>query len=168
MLRSVYGSLFGSNELIQIPVVRPMVESSQTITAGNKKVGFDDVLCMVKNPKPTFMLINTMSSLEQDNLITNTISYQNEETIINNILQDYTKNPEHYLIIVYGKNGADDSVDKKYKQLTGFGFPNTFVYYGGMFEWLLLQDIYGKEYFPTTNMEIKDPLKYMVKRKIIL
>ena len=164
MLKSVYGSLFGSQELIQIPVVRPMVES----IAGNKKVGFDDVICMIQNPKPVFMLINTMSISEQDNLIKNTISYQMEEKIINDILQDYTKNPAHYLIIVYGKNGADDSVDKKYKQLTGFGFPNTFVYYGGMFEWVLLQDIYGKEYFPTTNTEIKDPLKYMVKRKIII
>uniref|UniRef100_A0A6C0IB73 Rhodanese domain-containing protein n=1 Tax=viral metagenome TaxID=1070528 RepID=A0A6C0IB73_9ZZZZ len=168
MLRSVYGSLFGSQELIQIPVVRPMVEPSQTTTAGNKKVGFDDVIYMIKNPKPIFMLINTMPLSEQDNLIKNTISYQMEEKIINDILQDYTKNPEHYLIIVYGKNGADDSVDKKYKQLTGFGFPNTFVYYGGMFEWILLQDVYGKEYFPTTNTEIKDPLKYMVKRKIIV
>jgi hypothetical protein len=167
MFRSVYGSLFGSQELIQIPDVQPMIVSSQTITAGNKKVGFDDVIYMVKNPKPIFMLINTMSISEQDNLIKNTISYQEEEKMINDILQDYSKNPRHYLIIVYGKNGADDTVDKKYKQLTGFGFPNTFVYYGGMFEWMLLQDIYGKEYFPTTNMEINDPLKYMMKRKII-
>jgi hypothetical protein len=101
-------------------------------------------------------------------LIKNTISYQTEETVINDILQDYTKNPKHYFIIVYGKNGADDSVDKKYKQLTGFGFINTFVYYGGMFEWILLQDIYGKDHFPTTNSGVNDPLKYMVKRKIII
>jgi hypothetical protein len=159
----MFRSLFGSQEI----VVRPIIESSPTITAGNKKVGFDDVIYMIKNPRPTFLLINTMSASEQDNLIKNTISYQNEETIINEIVQDYNKNPAVYLIILYGKNNTDDTVDKKYKQLTGFGFSHTFVYYGGMFEWSLLQDIYGKDYFPTTNLDIKDPLKYMAKRKII-
>jgi hypothetical protein len=39
------------------------------------------------------------------------------------------------------------------------GFYNIFVYTGGMFEWLLMQDIYGKELFPTTKKEV-DLLKY--------
>jgi hypothetical protein len=34
-----------------------------------------------------------------------------------------------------------------------------FVYTGGLFEWLLLQDIYGKDEFPTTSDEL-DILKY--------
>jgi hypothetical protein len=33
------------------------------------------------------------------------------------------------------------------------------VYFGGMFEWLLLQDVYGSDSFPTTSKEI-DILKF--------
>ena len=36
---------------------------------------------------------------------------------------------------------------------------NVFIYSGGMFEWLCLQDIYGNELFPTTKKEL-DILKY--------
>ena len=34
-----------------------------------------------------------------------------------------------------------------------------YIYTGGMFEWLLLQDIYGKEAFPTKGDEL-DILKF--------
>ena len=53
----------------------------------------------------------------------------------------------------------DNSTNNKYKQLTDFGFKNVFVYRGGLFEWLLLQDIYGEEQFKTTTKVI-DILKY--------
>ena len=36
---------------------------------------------------------------------------------------------------------------------------NVYVYPGGLFEWLLLQDIYGEDNFPTTLKEL-DILKY--------
>ena len=39
------------------------------------------------------------------------------------------------------------------------GFKNIYVYPGGMFEWLLLQDIYGDDLFQTTS-KIQDILKY--------
>jgi len=39
------------------------------------------------------------------------------------------------------------------------GFTNVYVYPGGIFEWLLLQDIYGENEFPTTKIEI-DILKF--------
>ena len=39
------------------------------------------------------------------------------------------------------------------------GFQKVFIYQGGMFEWLLLQDIYGHKEFPTTK-KILDILKY--------
>jgi len=35
--------------------------------------------------------------------------------------------------------------------LSGLGFQDVYLYMGGMFEWLLLQDIYGADEFPTTN-----------------
>ena len=52
---------------------------------------------------------------------------------------------------------------KKYEQLVALGFTNVYVYVGGMFEWLLLQDIYGSELFPTTSEEL-DILKYKSQR----
>jgi hypothetical protein len=39
------------------------------------------------------------------------------------------------------------------------GFINIYLYNGGLFEWLLLQDIYGDDNFPTTKKNI-DLLKY--------
>jgi hypothetical protein len=39
------------------------------------------------------------------------------------------------------------------------GFVNVYLYPGGLFEWLLLQDIYGDDEFPTTIKEL-DILKY--------
>ena len=48
---------------------------------------------------------------------------------------------------------------KKDNQLYKLGFTNLYVYVGGLFEWLLLQDIYGDDEFPTTT-KIIDILKY--------
>ena len=62
-------------------------------------------------------------------------------------------------IIIYGMNCNDESIYKKYSQLMNLGFVNIGVYVGGMFEWLLLQDIYGNDYFKTTTVE-NDFLKY--------
>ena len=36
---------------------------------------------------------------------------------------------------------------KKYRQLVDLGFSNVYIYTGGLFEWLLLQDIYGSTNF---------------------
>ena len=52
-----------------------------------------------------------------------------------------------------------ETIYKKYKQLQELGFVNIYVYPGGLFEWLLLQDIYGHEDFPTTSQEL-DILKF--------
>ena len=43
--------------------------------------------------------------------------------------------------------------------MRSIGFKNVFIYNGGLFEWLLLQDIYGEDNFPTTK-HILDILKY--------
>jgi hypothetical protein len=110
-----------------------------------KKVGFEDVLNACKNQQK-YIIINTLSTNEQNNLIQNTISIEQEEKIINEIMEKY----ENKIIIVYGKNSCDISVEKKYKQLIKLGL-NVYIYTGGLFEWLLLQDIYGKNDFPTTD-----------------
>lgn len=120
-----------------------------------KKLSFEDVQFVIQYPDQ-YVIINTMSISEQDCLIKYTVPYQMEEKIINDLIIncDFRKK-----IIIYGKNTNDDSVEKKYKQLRGFGFMDVYLYVGGMFEWMLLQDIYGKEEFPTTT-KVLDILRY--------
>ena len=120
-----------------------------------KKIMFEDLQFANKNRRD-FLLINTMVTNEQDCLIQGTIAHHSEETIINELLEQYQLRKK---IIVYGKNTNDDSSEKKYNQLVSLGFSEVYLYCGGLFEWLLLQDIYGKDEFPTTS-NVLDILKY--------
>jgi len=113
----------------------------------HKKVSFEDMQYIIANPKE-YTIINTLLSNEQHCLIKNTISYQTEEKTINEYLNQYDFTPK---FIIYGRNTNDETVETKSKQLTGLGFQDVYLYMGGMFEWLLLQDIYGADEFPTTN-----------------
>jgi len=123
-------------------------------TQSIKKINFEDMQTVVKNPE-VYLIINTLSPSEQQCLIVNTTNAEEEELIINKFM----KENKNIRIIIYGKNCNDESTNKKYQQLLSLGFYNLFVYTGGMFEWLLLQDIYGKDMFPTTKKEL-DLLKY--------
>jgi hypothetical protein len=98
-----------------------------------------------------------MSVTEQEYLIKNTISYQMEENIINELLTNYDMKTRKF--VVYGKNANDESAEKKYKQLVSLGFMEVYIYSGGMFEWVILQDIYGVDEFPTTR-KVLDILKF--------
>ena len=64
-------------------------------------------------------------------------------------------------------NCNDESIYKKYNQLQDLGFENIGVYVGGMFEWLLLQDVYGEDLFPTTSKEL-DILKFNRSTRLLL
>ena len=75
------------------------------------------------------------------------------------LLNSYLTTDREVNIVIYGINQCDESIYKKYEQLTKLGFYNVYVYSGGMFEWLLLQETYGTEEFPTTS-ELLDILKY--------
>ena len=119
------------------------------------KINFEDIQYIIKKPEG-HILINTLSSSEQNCLITNTININNEENIINNLIIKGFKNIK---IIIYGKNSNDEKIYNKYNQLTSLGFYNVYIYSGGLFEWLMLQDIYGEKEFPTTKKEL-DILKY--------
>ena len=123
-------------------------------TQSMKKINYEDMQTVIKNPE-IYLIINTLPPLEQQCLIVNTILANDEETIINRFM----KENKNIRIIIYGRNCNDETINKKYQQLYSFGFYNIFVYLGGMFEWLILQDIYGKELFPTTKKEL-DLLKY--------
>lgn len=117
-----------------------------------KKVGYEKIQQLNNNS----ILINTLDNYTQEILIVNTINYNKEEDYINNLMKDNNYEKE---IIIYGKNCCDDSVIKKYIQLKNYGFKNIVIYSGGLFEWLLLQDIYGDDLFPTTQKTL-DILKY--------
>lgn len=127
---------------------------------GNKisstiKINFEDIQYVLKNPEG-YLLINTLSETEQDCLILNTMNIKNEETIINNCIKNGRKDVK---IIIYGKNCNDENIYNKYNQLTSLGFYNVYIYVGGMFEWLTLQDIYGENEFNTTTKQL-DIIKY--------
>ena len=119
-----------------------------------KKIGFDDVREIVKSDK--YILINTLPSSEQQCLIRGTISCSDEENIINSHLN------KNLGIVIYGKNSNENKVYEKYGQLIDLGFTKIYIYVGGLFEWLLLQDIYGEDEFPTTSKEL-DILKFRPK-----
>uniref|UniRef100_A0A6C0KG22 Rhodanese domain-containing protein n=1 Tax=viral metagenome TaxID=1070528 RepID=A0A6C0KG22_9ZZZZ len=115
-----------------------------------KKINYENII----NDK-NYYLINTLMMDEQDCLIKNTISISKEESLMNELL----KNKDQKRIYIYGKNTNDETIYKKYNQILSLGLTNLYVYPGGLFEWLLLQDIYGDDMFPTTSKEI-DLLKY--------
>jgi hypothetical protein len=125
-----------------------------SFSSSNKLIGFEDVKTAIKTQQKG--LINTLAIMEQDCLIQGTLPFDREETVINQWIENNEMNVH---IILYGKNSADESVQKKRKQLVSLGFTKVYIYGGGLFEWLLLQDIYGKDEFPTT-IQCLDLLKY--------
>jgi hypothetical protein len=105
------------------------------------RIGFEEL----QQKLPQSVLINTLPIHEQDVLIRGTMTAQQEVSKVEFALQH--KMP----IIIYGKNARDASVYTKYEQLLTIGHTQVFIYPGGLFEWMLLQDIYGKDAFPTTS-----------------
>jgi hypothetical protein len=119
---------------------------------GRKKInksGFGDIIDFLNNKAKDTILINTLSASEQNVLIKNTTTHDIEEQVINDIFNNGCK----IKIIIYGRNSCDERVDEKYFQLINLGYieDKLFVYYGGLFEWCLLQDIYDVSNFPTTS-----------------
>jgi hypothetical protein len=120
-----------------------------------------------KNSGKKYAIINTMDKTWQSCLIQSTIPIQEEEEMINGVLKNkYSNlNSNDITIIVYGTNSNDERIYSKYEQLVKLGIKNVFIYTGGMFEWLLLQDIYGRDLFPTTSREL-GILKYKSRKQL--
>ena len=124
------------------------------------KIGYHDVQQLLHNTN--YYIINTLPPNEQGCLIKNTLSTIEEPQVINECISKYNFKKS---IIVYGKNCSDSSADTKAEQLIKLGFKNVYLYGGGLFEWLLLQDIYGNDLFPTIG-NTDDILKYKAPRLI--
>ena len=117
------------------------------------KINYEDVQYGIKN---NYIIINSLPENEQEILISKTIHATKEVELMNSLIKSSLKDNN---IIVYGKHSNDDKILLKYNQLISLGFTNVYMYTGGLFEWLLLQDIFGEDEFPTTKKEI-DILKY--------
>ena len=100
---------------------------------GNKlsiqKVNFEDIQNVLNNQVKNVLIINTLENTSEAQycILPGTVSYANEEKIINNYLNDNKK----IRIIIYGKNVNDISIYKKYTQLVELGFENVYVYSRG-------------------------------------
>tara|TARA_A100001015_G_scaffold321594_1_gene453264 strand:+ start:2759 stop:3178 length:420 start_codon:yes stop_codon:yes gene_type:complete len=118
------------------------------------RINFEDMRYMQNNSNG--IIINTMEHYKQNCLIEGTLPISKEEITLNKLLREgyFEEN-----IIIYGENSTDNTLIKKYNQLNKLGFVNVYIYMGGLFEWLLLQDIYGKDFFKTTTLE-NNFLKY--------
>ena len=117
-------------------------------TSSNPKYSFREV----QQKKGEYILLNTLPLNKQSYLIKGTLPALEESERVNEYLQKNKKVP----IIIYGLDYQDASVGKKFIQLKTLGFENVFVYMGGIFEWALLQEIYGSN-FPSEGT-LSDPL----------
>jgi hypothetical protein len=126
----------------------------------NPNITFEDMQFAI-NDQPKSIIINTLDAHMQNCLIAGTLNVEAEIEVLNAQLKTNTD----VRIIIYGMNAADKTCLKKYEQLLKLGFYNIYIYMGGMFEWLLLQDVYGAELFPTTATKV-DLLKYKGRRQL--
>ena len=118
-----------------------------------KKINFEDMQNLISDTNT--LIVNTMTSDSQKCLIERTIHIDEEIKLINSLLNK----SKEINIVIYGMNSSDETIVNKYNQLISLGFTNVYVYPGGLFEWLLLQDIFGDDIFKTTSKEL-DILKF--------
>ena len=103
------------------------------------------------------VILNVMDAVDQDTLILKTLSADAEADVMNRLIDEGEFDRK---ILVYGRNGGDvEKVLTKQRKLMNYGFVEVYVYLGGLFEWVLLQDIYGDELFKTTR-SVADILRY--------
>jgi hypothetical protein len=129
------------------------------------KVSYEDLQMVVyrnMNVQHSTLIINTLPPSLQHCLIKTTIDIRFEERIVNAFID---KKPD-IMIIVYGKNSNDITILHKYEQLLKLGLTNVHIYTGGIFEWMLLHEIYGKDLFKITKYEI-DILRYRPKSVLL-
>lgn len=121
-----------------------------SMTKENHIIGYETV------KSKNHILISTLN--EFDCCIKDTLTPNEEIEFINNCIS--TNNQKN--IIIYGKNYLDKSIYSQYNKLNSLGFDNIYLYPGGIFEWLLLQETFGEDMFETNFIE-KDILKYKPK-----
>ena len=129
----------------------------------SRNINFEDMQFAINSNKDAknTLIINTLEAHQQSCLIAGTLNIESEVEVLN----AHLKKHNDVQIVLYGMNASDPTCHKKYEQLFKLGFYNTYIYGGGLFEWLLLQDVYGADLFPTTAMKV-DILKYKGRRQL--
>ena len=107
------------------------------------KVSYETVLAL--SGSIDVVVISTLPETLQECLIPGTTPCVREEKHVNGILEQ--KRQGLYTVIVYGANHLDATVERKCAQMRKMGFRSVHAYTGGMFEWLLLHEVYGEENF---------------------
>jgi len=136
-------------------------------TSMTRNINFEDMQFAINGNSNNFLgtkktlIINTLEAHQQGCLISGTLNIESEVEVLNAEL----KKNKDIQIVLYGMNASDQTCHKKYEQLFKLGFYNTYIYGGGLFEWLLLQDVYGADLFPTTTNKV-DILKYKGRRQL--
>jgi hypothetical protein len=102
------------------------------------------------------ILINTLPPTQQLCLIQGTVPADQEETTLNALIDSCQFSQR---VIIYGRNCTDRTPYRKLEQLLKLGFSRVAIYPGGILEWLLLQDAYGKKGFGTTGT-VEDILRF--------
>ena len=110
------------------------------------------------------LLVSTLKRDKEKYGIVRTLPIDNEENYINELIN---KRQYDVIIVVYGENMYDATVITKYHQLKKIGFNYCYIYFGGLFEWFLLQDVYGSEMFPTKNTPINSCLDFKPKGDVV-
>jgi len=125
-------------------------------------VGFYDVLHLVgriRSGDALAILLNTLPSNQQSFLVSGTIACEKEEAYMNEIIGGPVPLSK-YAVVVYGKHGTDETPHRKRRQLLNLGFVDVYVYAGGVFEWALLQEVYGADHFPSLGTPPRDFLYF--------
>jgi hypothetical protein len=138
-------------------------------TSMTRNINFEDMQFAINGNKADngynigrkTLIINTLEAHQQHCLISGTLNIESEVEVLNAEL----KKNKDIQIVLYGMNSSDPTCIRKYEQLFKLGFYNTYIYGGGLFEWLLLQDVYGADLFPTTAAKV-DILKYKGRRQL--
>jgi len=119
------------------------------------KIGFEEMHRAIRAPAQ-YCIIHTLAAEEQGCLVLGTVRAEEEEKRIDAIL---AKLGSDVKVVIYGRNNVDETVEKKYRQLVGLGLKEVYVYVGGLFEWVLLQELYGEDNFPTVG-KCRDLLRF--------
>jgi len=127
-------------------------------SASNYTVGFEDVLQIISSSQGNAVIIHTLDEGDQSVLIKGTLTAKEEEQWMDKYLAGELTN--EYTFLIYGRHSCDDGPRRKRNQLMSMGISDVYIYSGGLFEWLLLQDIYGEPEFPTRGEKPKDLLRY--------
>ena len=122
-----------------------------------KVIGFEDMLVLLRS---NVVLLNTLERREQTCLIRGTVHADDEEQTMNTMLTSTDTLVTDRLVVVYGRHNLDPKPVEKAKMLRTLGLTRLLVYRGGLFEWLLLQEVFGPEQFPTEGTACTDLLLY--------